>query len=145
MAPLNGFTFQDLLAPVGRIEPDFFPADTTDQLEVRLGSYLVEGYTRADRDGVADADRDQAARSFAYHEAFTAVWTRLSAEASSISLPDEGGQSRTDAQRAAFKELADRYLQSYLGLVPAPATSSGASGISPLRIAGGATRTRLTW
>lgn len=127
-----------LIAPEGEIEPAMFPTDTAEQLAHRVQAYITAGTEKASADGVDAGDLDDAARAWAYYRAFRAVFVRLSATPSSITLNDQGGTARLLTQIVHFDKLAADYLTEYTGLVPAAAVAR----VVPQSAA---TKTRITW
>lgn len=127
-----------LIAPEGEIEPAMFPGDKAEALESRVQAYLTHGYEKATAAEVLDADRDDAARAWAYHRAFRSVFVRLSASPASVSLDAQCSTSRTAQQIAEFGRLAAQYEAEYLGLVPVAQTPKPAP-------TSGAVRTVISW
>lgn len=107
-----------LIAPEGEIEPAMFPGDSPTALADRVQAYITAGTDKATADGVAAGDLDAAARAWAYYRAFRAVFVRLSASPSSVSLANQGGSSRTTSQISEFAALAEGWRTDYLALVP---------------------------
>lgn len=99
----------DLIEPRGRITGSMFPADDPAQLVARVQRYLDAAYTRSDV--AALSSPDEAAEHYAYARAFEAVYLRMSAEPSSVSMSDGGSgavsTSYTQSQIATFKNMAD--------------------------------------
>ncbi|HEY7234904.1 MAG TPA: hypothetical protein VH539_12190 [Gemmatimonadaceae bacterium] len=130
----------DLLAPVGEIEPSFFPSDDDATLEARLQAYIDDGEAQAANAAVPDEGTDQAVEAWAYYRAYKAIWLRLSEAPSSLSFTDQGSRSRTDQQREAFHQLWQNYLAIYNGLTPAPAPQQATT-----RAPGGVAMNRYVW
>jgi glutathione S-transferase len=108
-------TVLDVLAPVGRIEPDLFPAEQEedgtpkDALLDRLNAYLDEAVARtADLD-----DPDEAAKHWVYYRAFTAAAVRLAALPSNVSQNDTGGHAYSSDQRKMLERWASEALAAF--------------------------------
>lgn len=129
----------DLTAPLGDIEPSFFPNDDAGALTTRLQTYITDGTARANGAGVSAAQLDAAVKAWSYYRAYRAIWLRLSEAPGSVSLTDQGSKARTDQQREAFKVMSDEALALYNEFLPNPGPGAG------VRVAAGAVRTRFTW
>lgn len=125
-------TSLDLRAPAGEIEEEFFPEEDSFAVVDRLSAYLAEGYLKAAALAVG-AVQDSAAAAWAYHRAYRAIYTRLSAAPSSVTNSDQGSASYTGAQIKSFADLAAEKLSSFNGQVsvavvpPPPALASGST------------------
>jgi hypothetical protein len=133
-------TSADLLAPLGDIEPSFFPSDDPAALDARLNAYIADGEAQAAAAQVPEVNTDAAVEAWAYYRAYKAIWLRLSEAPSSLSMIDQGSRSRTDQQREAFHQLWEQYLTLWNGLTPAPSPS-----IEAARAPGGVAYNRYVW
>lgn len=116
----------DLLEPNGPLDPAFFP-DTEEQLTVRLQAYIDRAVTKvAAYEGVI-SEEDSAARSWALHLAFSALYLLKANSPGSASMEDLGSVSTAKDQRDAFKEQADFYASEYLLLAPEVTINSSVS------------------
>jgi hypothetical protein len=120
----------DLIAPTGKVEgSSMFPDDSSTALVTRMQAYLDEGYRRAQ--SVDDvSDKDDAARHWAYHRAFEAVFLRLASSPSSVTVQGDGSASYTASQIDHFRNLSQDELALHLELIPADA--GGVTNTAPI-------------
>lgn len=130
----------DLRAPKGDIEDSLFPGESSTAISARLQGYLDEGYTKAGEEAVASADQDAAAKAWAYHRAYRAIYVRLTSNPSTISLNDQGSSSFLVTQIENMKQLADGALAVFWELVPEEVVAAREE-IQP----SSALPTRFTW
>jgi hypothetical protein len=104
----------DLIAPAGEIEEVLFPDEDYTELILRLEYYLTDGYARAS--GLTDKI-DDAARAWAYHRAYKAVYLRMSASPSETTLNDQGQAVFHKDQAERFLALSEEYLEEFEDLV----------------------------
>lgn len=107
----------DLLEPYGPLEPAFFP-DTEEELTVRLQAYLDRAYALIAEAGSVVYE-DLAARYWALHLSFSALYLQKANNPGSASMDDLGSVSTAKDQRDAFKEQADYFAAQFYILVPA--------------------------
>lgn len=107
-------TAPDLLAPKGEIEPDLFPSEVEGEgaplaLLDRLKAYL--------EDEEAQNVPDKAAKAWAYHRAYHAVYLSMSANPIQADQEGQGSSGYSADQAKRFKALAEEKLAQYKGLV----------------------------
>lgn len=130
----------ELRAPKGDIEDSLFPGESSTAISARLQGYLDEGYVKAAAENVLAAKQDAAAKAWAYHRAYRAIYVRLTANPSSISLNDQGSSSFLVTQIENMKQLADSALAVFWELVPEE-VKVAREEIQP----SSALATRITW
>lgn len=114
-------TVEQLIAPAGEIERAMFPDDDGDQLKARVTIWLNEATSRVA--AVAAAEVDNATRAYVNFRAFRAVYLRLSALPTSVSITDEGSHGYTADQAVRFGKLADEAYAEFIALVPSAAAT----------------------
>lgn len=132
----------DLLEPLGPIDPSFFP-DTADDLAARLETYIDTAIAKvAAYEATLDAAyADRAVKAWALHLAFRALYLLKASGPASANLEGLGGSSTAKDQRDAFKALSEEYRLEYLVLLPEVPAHSGEvaeSGSRPVK-------TVITW
>jgi hypothetical protein len=136
-------TVADLLEPDGPVQRAFFPTDTQGDLEARVGRYLAKAQTAlVPVVGLTGAQQDEAMEAYVMYRALDAVISRVSAEAASVTIADQGGQSRTDTQLKTLVSQRDASLLVWQAYVPTESVVEPAPTRTRL---GGAVRTRTTW
>lgn len=109
----------DLRAPTGDIERSMFPQDTSDELNGRLDGYLTEAYRLSQVTALTTEQlRDEAAKAWAYHRSYNAIYLRLSAAPNSVNLDDEGSMSRDPRLIQNFATLARQWLDQFREVLP---------------------------
>lgn len=106
-------TLADIKAPTGEVESWLFPRELDAAVDARLTAYLEEGEAK-----VADTDYpnpDAIVTAWAYFRVYDAVYLRLTTNASTRSLADQGSQQWTTAQIDAVRARRDAKL----ALIPA--------------------------
>lgn len=106
----------DLLEPTGILTPGFFPG--VQDVAAHLQAYLTAAYADATAKGVADDDRDDYARSIAYHRAYLNLANRLATNPASATLVDQGSRTYSAEQLKSARALADQYGAEAALLVP---------------------------
>jgi hypothetical protein len=107
---------QDLLDPVGPIQPGLFPKDTPQALSTRLDGYIAIGM------GLTTAlttTRDRACYFYALYRAWDAVYSMLIARPSEIRQDGDSTTKYSDAQLRAAQAARDDALAQYNGLLTA--------------------------
>lgn len=119
-----------LIAPGGDIERAMFPDDSADQLNARVTTWLNEADSRTG--DITDTDeRDAANKAYVNYRAFRAVYLRLSAMPTSVSITDEGSHSYTAEQAVRFGKLADEAYAEFLEYVPETVVGTATIAIQP--------------
>lgn len=136
-------TVTDLLEPNGPIQGAFFPADTQAALETRIGAYLTRALTGIGTvAGLTEVQQDEAVTAYVLWKSLEALVARLSAEAASVTIADQGGQTRTDTQLRALIQQRDENRAVWEAYVPTQSIVETAP--TRARI-GGAVSTRVRW
>lgn len=115
----------DLLAPVGLVEPFLFPGESSTTLSDRLSAYIADAVTR-------EPDNKDAAKAWAYHRTFMAVYVRLTANPHQETANDQGSHSYLMSQIENVRQLAHDQLMEYRRLTATVATR--ASGTKSTRV-----------
>lgn len=102
----------DLLSPIGKIDKAFFPGEDDTTLEERLQAYINEGALLV-TSLATSAEQDAATTLWAYYRAFEAVYMRLMATPSSVSIADEGSTSFSSQQIAMFGTTAQQFRTAF--------------------------------
>lgn len=103
---------QDLLAPVGELEPDLFPGEEEDQetgsakLVARLNAYIADAAAQG-------ATTDAGVKAWAYHRAYKAVYISMSANPIQASEEGQGSATYAKEQADRFKDLAAEWLDKF--------------------------------
>lgn len=115
-------TAAQLKSPTGKVEAAFFPGETGGTLDARLAAYIAEGESEAGDVGDWDsqAEYDAAVTSWAYYRAFEAVYLRLIATPSTVSITEEGSTQFTQQQINAFKDQSDNYRTAFDAAIADP-------------------------
>lgn len=88
-----------LIAPEGEVELSLFPGNSSTQLQARFDVYITEGYTKA-------PGNDDAARAWAYHRAYFAVYLRMSSQPINSELVDQASAVFDKDQARRFYDLS---------------------------------------
>lgn len=129
----------DLKSPAGEIEGAvLWPGETDSQVTARLSAYVADGETQAAE--IAAGSRDAAVKAWAYYRAYMAVYMRLTAEPSTVTVNDQATVSMLVTQIQNWKDLADAKLASFTDLLDS-ATETEPTATQPTVAA----RTVFTW
>lgn len=97
----------DLVEPIGSLTAELFPELDAAAFAARMTAYASQGNTEATAAGFTGSAVDAPARAWAYHRAYTAIFTRLNRDPASVSLSDQGSAAFLGAQLQAFRDMAD--------------------------------------
>lgn len=127
---------EELIAPVGPVEPDFFPGEHENDesaLIERLSSYVGQAEDKVVQYSISDAAiEDSAVRAYALHLAFRGAYMKSIARPAEDDLQTEvlGRMVFTEDQRIALKSEAEKYLNEYeLIIAGQGATSTAQTGL----------------
>lgn len=110
---------EDLIAPTGPVEPDFFPGEHVGDesaLIVRIGSYISQAEDKVALLSIADAAiADTAIRAYALYLSFRGAFMKSIARPAEDDMATEvlGRMTYTEDQRLALKKEAEKYLNEY--------------------------------
>lgn len=116
-----------LIAPVGMVELFMFPGETQTQVETRLQAYIDEA---VDEKG---SESDAATKHWAYYRAFTQVVLRLSTQAESVDVTDEGSHSYGSRQADRLRDLAGEHLAEWNALIETSSLADAPYGAVPFK------------
>lgn len=123
-------TAADLLDPVGRIRPDFFPGEEPADLTDRIDGWIALAI--ADAGIAALDDPDPAVTAYVYARAFGAIADRLNAEAARTTFSEQGTREMLKEQLAYWAGERDREENRLAALVAAGVEPEGAITDAPL-------------
>lgn len=110
-------TAAELLDPVGRIHPDFFPAESSADLTARVDGWIDQA--EADPRIAALTEPDAAVTAYVYHRALAAVCDRLNVHAARLDFADAGGRTMLKEQLAYFAGERDQFADQLLAIIAA--------------------------
>lgn len=114
---------------MGEIEKSLFPGVTDADLTTRLNNYINEGYLKAGE----VPSKDAAAKAWAYHRAYFAVYLRMSSEPTRSELVDQAVAAFDPAQAMRFLELARKKEDEFFVLIDVKAPSSKIANTSSVK------------
>ncbi len=126
----------DLLSPSGPLDTSLFPGEASNVVEVRIQKYLDEAYNDPRVVIQLDAGRkDNLARNYALWRAFDAVYLRMTSQPIALAITDKGSHGFSNEQIRNMKQLADKYLADFNGLlvVSSDTASRGLPGTVSIR------------
>lgn len=129
--PITG---AELLAPVGEIEPAFFPGEGSTAVQARLDVYVQDGYTKVPATVTGVPQQDAIAKAWGYYRAYDAIYKTMSRSAASKAVAGEASSTTLATQIAAFKEARDDWYNEAISLIPSEIISSEAPGSTHGRV-----------
>ena len=99
-------TNTDILYPNGWVKPEYFPGSTTVSSDVT--AWLTAAYANAVIAALpTDAEKDRAARAWAYYRAAETILLDMSADPATNEMPDQGSKQWLISQIEKFEALRD--------------------------------------
>lgn len=111
-------TADDLKKPKGPITSELFPGVPSNVLDANLEVYLDRA--TSDPRIIADSDQsktDSRVRALALHFAFQDAYIEMNAKPLTLSQTEKGSHGYSTEQIRNMRNLADKYLQEFLGLL----------------------------
>lgn len=117
---MANLTNADILYPKGKVKPEYFPGSTT--VAADITAWLTDAYANAIVAALTtQAARDVAARAYAYYRAFETILLDMSADPSSVEMPDQGSKSWLLSQIEKFEAIRDENKAVWEDIITPPA------------------------
>jgi hypothetical protein len=119
----------DLKPPKGPVAAALFPGVQSNVLDANLEAYIARAETDARITSEPDSTKtDGLVRALALHYVFNDAFIEMNLKPLTLQVAEKGGHGYSMEQVRNVRQLADKYLQEFLGLLTPRTGTAGKGG-----------------